>query len=142
MRSEVRKIKLLFSTPEKVLTRSYGEVLTPNFINKKTNKPTLNGLFCPRIFGSKNIHECLCEMPLAENLSYCKVCGTELGIGLIEARARFGHLQLATPTINMLVYKSIKTILSSVLNRPTKEIEDIIACKLHLTNNKFGQYQK
>ena len=54
------QIKISLSSPEKILSWSYGEIKKPETINYRTFKPERDGLFCARIFGPIKDYECLC----------------------------------------------------------------------------------
>ena len=54
------QIKISISSPEKILSWSYGEIKKPETINYRTFKPERDGLFCARIFGPIKDYECLC----------------------------------------------------------------------------------
>ena len=53
-------ITIGLSSPEKILQRSYGEVLKPETINYRSYKPEKDGLFCEKIFGPVKDYECHC----------------------------------------------------------------------------------
>ena len=44
-------VRLLVASPQRILEWSHGEVLKPETINYRTQKPERDGLFCERIFG-------------------------------------------------------------------------------------------
>ena len=48
------------ASPEEIIAQSYGEVLRPETINYRTQKPEKGGLFCERIFGPQKNYECHC----------------------------------------------------------------------------------
>ncbi len=115
-----------------ILSWSCGEVVNALCLDRETNKPVLNGLFCPRIFGPINQYECLCDKPLLSNSLYCKTCGLDFNINQVTARTRFGHIQLAVPVVHIWFYKLVPDIVSILLDKPTDIIESIIKCKLHV----------
>ena len=49
--SDFDSIRLSIASAEDILSWSYGEVLKPETINYRTQKPERDGLFCERIFG-------------------------------------------------------------------------------------------
>jgi DNA-directed RNA polymerase subunit beta' len=53
-------IRIAISSPEQILSWSFGEVKKPETINYRTFKPERDGLFCARIFGPIKDYECLC----------------------------------------------------------------------------------
>ncbi len=125
-------INCSIATSEDILSQSYGEVTNSICINKTSDKPIVNSLFCPKIFGPMNPYQCLCDKPLINELSYCKTCGVDFNIDNTAARSRFGHIQLAVPVVHVLYYKSIPNIISTLLDMPSNIIEGIINCELHI----------
>ncbi|NMB48201.1 hypothetical protein GYA13_02010 [Candidatus Kuenenbacteria bacterium] len=53
-------IRLKVASPEAIHKWSHGEVLKPETINYRTQKPEKDGLFCERIFGPTKDWECYC----------------------------------------------------------------------------------
>ena len=53
-------IKLKLASPEDIYKWSFGEVLKPETINYRTQKPEKDGLFCEKIFGPTKDWECYC----------------------------------------------------------------------------------
>ena len=49
--SDFDSIRLSVASAEDILNWSYGEVIKPETINYRTQKPERDGLFCERIFG-------------------------------------------------------------------------------------------
>ena len=49
--SDFDSIRLSVASTDDILNWSYGEVLKPETINYRTQKPERDGLFCERIFG-------------------------------------------------------------------------------------------
>ncbi len=125
-------ISCSIASSEDILSQSYGEVTNSICINKTSDKPIVNSLFCPKIFGPMNPYQCLCDKPLINELSYCKTCGVDFNIDNTAARSRFGHIQLAVPVVHVLYYKSIPNIISTLLDMPSNIIEGIINCELHI----------
>ena len=48
-------IRLTLASPEKIHEWSHGEILKPETINYRTQKPERDGLFCEKIFGPTKI---------------------------------------------------------------------------------------
>lgn len=44
-------VSVAVAAPDQVLAWSYGEVVKPETINYRTQKPERDGLFCEKIFG-------------------------------------------------------------------------------------------
>jgi len=57
---DFNKISIGLSSPETILAASRGEVLKPETINYRTNRPGRDGLFCERILGDVKNFECAC----------------------------------------------------------------------------------
>ena len=53
-------IKLSVAGPEHILDWSNGEVIKPETINYRTQKPEKDGLFCEKIFGPTKDWQCYC----------------------------------------------------------------------------------
>ena len=49
--TDFNAVRLAVASEEDILSWSYGEVLKPETINYRTQKPERDGLFCERIFG-------------------------------------------------------------------------------------------
>ena len=54
-------ITIGLASPEKILQRSFGEVLKPETINYRSYKQEKDGLFCEKIFGQVKENECHCK---------------------------------------------------------------------------------
>jgi len=54
------KIRIKIASPEDIEKWSNGEVLKPETINYRTQKPERDGLFCEKIFGPTKDYECYC----------------------------------------------------------------------------------
>ncbi|PIM95076.1 DNA-directed RNA polymerase subunit beta' [Candidatus Hodgkinia cicadicola] len=124
-------IKFEIASPETILSWSYGEVCNSGCLDGG-GKPIMDGLFCPKIFGSRNKHECLCETPTLTQSFDCMVCHVCLGGNKTKLRSRFGHVNLATPVVHTLFYKTMPNILGSLLSMDVGTIRDLIGCKLHV----------
>ncbi len=124
-------IKFEIVSPETILSWSYGEVCNSNCLDEG-GKPIMDGLFCPRIFGSRNKTECLCKTPTLTQSFDCMVCHVCLDGNKTKLRSRFGHISLATPMVHTLFYKTMPNILGSLLNLDVETIHNLIWCKLHV----------
>src|SRR3954464_14407734 len=80
------RIKISISSPEKILSWSYGEIKKPETINYRTFKPERDGLFCARIFGPIKDYECLCGK--YKRMKYrgiiCEKCGVEVTLSKVR----------------------------------------------------------
>ncbi len=57
---EFEAIKLKVASPQDIHHWSHGEVVKPETINYRTQKPERDGLFCEKIFGPSKDWECYC----------------------------------------------------------------------------------
>ena len=118
-----------------------GEVLRTETINYRTHKPEKGGLFCEKIFGPIKSWECSCgrrKQKALDNI-ICEVCGVEV-IDSIVRRHRMGYVNLLTPVVHIWYLKSSPNILSTILNMPLKDIEELIYGKTFEQN--FLHYEQ
>ena len=120
-------ITIGLSSPEKILQRSYGEVLKPETINYRSYKPEKDGLFCEKIFGPVKDYECHCGK--YKGIRYrgiiCDRCGVEVTRKKVR-RERMGHITLAVPVVHIWYLRSIPSKLSYLAGKSTKELERVI----------------
>jgi len=93
----------------------------------------LGGLFDPQVFGPFLNYECYCgKYKGKENKGQaCERCGVLLSEKVVQ-RWRMGHLELASPVTNILIFKSIAPVLSKILEISAKKLEDIIYCRVYV----------
>ena len=120
-------ITIGLSSPEKILQRSFGEVLKPETINYRSYKPEKDGLFCEKIFGPVKDYECHCGK--YKGIRYrgiiCDRCGVEVTRKKVR-RERMGHITLAVPIVHIWYLRSIPSKLSYLAGKSTKELERVI----------------
>ena len=120
-------IQISIASPEKILEWSHGEVLKPETINYRTQKPERDGLFCERIFGPTKDWECYCGK--YKKIRYkgvvCDKCGVEVTRSSVR-RERMGHISLAVPVAHIWYIRGIPSILGTVLDMSVSELEKII----------------
>ena len=120
-------IKISISSPEKILSWSYGEIKKPETINYRTFKPERDGLFCARIFGPIKDYECLCGK--YKRMKYkgviCEKCGVEVTLSRVR-RDRMGHIELAAPVAHIWFLKSLPSRIGLLLDMPLKDLERIL----------------
>jgi len=125
--SSFNKITISLASPEKILDRSYGEVLKPETINYRTYKPERDGLFCERIFGPTKDYECHCGK--YKRIRYkgivCDRCGVEVTEKKVR-RERMGHIQLVVPVVHIWFFRSLPSKVGALLGLQTKKLEMII----------------
>ncbi len=89
-------IKFEIASPETILSWSYGEVCNSNCLDEG-GKSIMDGLFYPKIFGSRNKTECLCKTSTLTQSFDCMVCHVCLDGNKTKLRSRFEHISLAPP---------------------------------------------
>ncbi|MFQ6676769.1 MAG: DNA-directed RNA polymerase subunit beta' [Fidelibacterota bacterium] len=129
-------ITISLSSPEMILTRSYGEVLKPETINYRSYKPEKDGLFCEKIFGPVKDYECHCGK--YKGIRYrgiiCDRCGVEVTRKRVR-RDRMGHITLAVPVVHIWYLRSIPSKLSYLLGLSTKNLERVIYYEVYCIIN-------
>ncbi|WP_192572978.1 hypothetical protein [Candidatus Hodgkinia cicadicola] len=127
----ISNLRFKITSPETILSWSYGEICNADTYDDN-GKPIVGGLFCPKVFGLRRKNECLCPTPNLNNKMICQTCGIYLDTNRLQARSRFGHINLSTPVIHTLFYKPTPNILAELLNMDVEIVQDIIECKLHV----------
>src|SRR3990167_8282518 len=120
-------LKIRIASPEDVLSWSYGEVVKPETINYRTQRPEKDGLFSERIFGPTKDWECYCGK--YRKIRYkgvvCDKCGVEVTRSIVR-RQRMGHIELATPVAHTWFLKNVPSVMSLVLDEPLKKLERVV----------------
>ena len=126
------KISLRISSPEDILKDSYGEIIKPETINYRTNKPERNGLFCEKIFGPIKDYECFCgkykKIRLRKlKVLFCNRCGVEITKNTVR-RTRMGHINLVVPIVHIWGFRSTSTPnkIGSILGLSSQQLDMII----------------
>lgn len=120
-------IRLKLASPEVIRKWSHGEVLSPETINYRTQKPERDGLFCERIFGPSKDWECYCGK--YKKIRYkgiiCDKCGVEVTRSIVR-RERMGHIDLATPVSHIWFLRGIPSKIGLVLDLSVQDLEKVI----------------
>ncbi|MCL5407665.1 MAG: DNA-directed RNA polymerase subunit beta' [Patescibacteria group bacterium] len=120
-------LKISIASPDQILDWSYGEVLKPETINYRTQKPERDGLFDERIFGPTKDWECYCGK--YKKIRYkgviCDKCGVEVTRSAVR-RERMGHIDLSVPVTHIWYVHGVPSILGLVLDLSTSELERVI----------------
>ena len=120
-------IKLKLASPKDIHKWSYGEVLKPETINYRTQKPERDGLFCEKIFGPSKDWECYCGK--YKRIRYkgvvCDKCGVEVTRSLVR-RERMGHIELAAPVSHIWFLRGIPSKIGLILNLSVQALEKVI----------------
>lgn len=125
--SDFRAIKLKLASPEKILEWSHGEVLKPETINYRTQRPEKDGLFSEKIFGPTKDWECYCGK--YKRIRYkgviCDKCGVEVTRSLVR-RERMGHITLAAPCTHIWFLRGVPSKIGLMLDLSVKDLERVI----------------
>jgi len=120
-------IKLKLASPEEILSWSHGEVIRPETINYRTQKPEKDGLFCERIFGPSKDWECYCGK--YKKIRYkgiiCDKCGVEVTRSLVR-RERMGHIKLEAPVTHIWFLRGISSKIGLILDLSMQELEKVV----------------
>ena len=125
--TDFEAIKLKLASPEDILSWSHGEVLKPETINYRTQKPEKDGLFCERIFGPSKDWECYCGK--YKKIRYkgivCDKCGVEVTRSIVR-RIRMGHIKLQTPVSHIWFLRGLSSKLGIILDLSMQSLEKVI----------------
>ncbi len=120
-------IRLSVASKEDILNWSYGEVLKPETINYRTQKPERDGLFCERIFGPvKDINPHDSKLKGVRSREAAVDKEGNLVTKSISRRERMGHISLAAPVAHIWFMRGTPSALSVLLNLTVKNIEKVV----------------
>ncbi|MCD6096781.1 DNA-directed RNA polymerase subunit beta' [bacterium] len=124
---KLSSIALKIASPEEILSWSSGEVLRPETINYRSQKPERDGLFCQKIFGPVKDWECACGK--YKKIRYrgivCERCGVEVTRSIVR-RERMGHIKLASPVVHIWFFKGVPSHIGLLLGLSVQSLEKII----------------
>ena len=125
--SDFDAIRLKLASPEEILAWSHGEVIRPETINYRTQKPERDGLFCERIFGPTKDWECACGK--YKKIRYkgvvCDKCGVEVTRSVIR-RERMGHITLQVPATHVWFLRGLSSKIGLILNLSIQSLEKVV----------------
>lgn len=120
-------ISVAVASPEDIMSWSYGEVVKPETINYRTQKPERGGLFCEKIFGPTKNWQCYCGK--YKRVRYegvvCEKCGVEVTRSIVR-RERMAHIKLAVPVTHIWYLRSTPSRIGLLLNLPVKQLEQVV----------------
>ncbi len=120
-------IRLSVASKEDILNWSYGEVLKPETINYRTQKPERDGLFCERIFGPvKDINPHDSKLRGVRSREAAVDKEGNLVTKSISRRERMGHITLSAPVAHIWFMRGTPSALSVLLNLTVKNIEKVV----------------
>ncbi|MAJ97609.1 MAG: DNA-directed RNA polymerase subunit beta' [Parcubacteria group bacterium] len=121
------KVTLKLASPDRVLEWSRGEVVKPETINYRTQRPEKNGLFDEKIFGPEKDFECYCGKYRGIRFKgiICEKCGVEITRSVVR-RERMGHIDLATPVAHIWFHRGIPSRIALLLGISAAEVEKVV----------------
>lgn len=126
-------LRLRIASPETIRSWSSGEVIKPETINYRTQKPEKDGLFCERIFGPVKDYECNCGK--YKKIRYkgivCDRCGVEVTTSAVR-RHRMGHIELAVPVAHTLFYQVPPSKIGLILDLTINQVETILNYEVYV----------
>lgn len=124
---EINSISIRLASPDEILKWSYGEVVKPETLNYRTQRPEKDGLFSERIFGPTKDYECYCGK--YKKVRYkgvtCEKCGVEVTRAIVR-RERMGHISLAAPVAHIWFMRTVPSKLSLLLDIPVSKLEKVV----------------
>ena len=155
---DFESIKISVASPEDILSWSHGEILKPETINYRTQKPEKDGLFAENIFGPSKDWECYCGK--YKKIRYrgivCDKCGVEVTRSVVR-RQRMGHISLAVPVTHIWYLRGSPSKLGLLLGLTSRNLEKVVYFAAYIItdvdeeirksvldriNGEFVQYQK
>ena len=125
--NDFNALKIKIASPDEILSWSYGEVIKPETINYRSQRPEKDGLFSERIFGPTKDYECYCGK--YKRIRYkgvtCDRCGVEVTRAIVR-RERMGHIKLATPVAHIWFLRTIPSKIGLFLNAPLQKLEKVV----------------
>ena len=125
--SDFDALRLRLASPEVIREWSHGEIIRPETINYRTQRPEKDGLFCERIFGPSKDWECYCGK--YKKIRYkgivCDKCGVEVTRSLVR-RERMGHIELKAPVTHIWFLRGVPSKIGMVLNLSVQNLEKIV----------------
>ena len=124
---DLESIRVKLASPEEILSWSHGEIIKPETINYRTQKPEKDGLFDERIFGPEKDYECACGK--YKRIRYkgvvCDRCGVEVTKSSVR-RERMGHIKLAAPVSHIWFLRGVPSRMGLVLDKSSQQLEKVI----------------
>jgi len=124
---EFDALRLKLASPEEILTWSCGEVIKPETINYRSQRPERDGLFCQKIFGPVKDWQCACGK--YKGIRYrnvvCDRCGVKVTRSIVR-RERMGHIKLAAPITHIWFLRGVPSKIGLLLGLSIKSLEEVV----------------
>lgn len=134
--SDFDSVRLSIANPEDIMEWSHGEVLKPETINYRTQKPERDGLFCEKIFGPVkdiNPHDTKFKGMRAREMAVDK--NGEIVTKSIVRRERMGHIALAAPVSHIWFLRGTPSAIGLLLNMTVKKLERVVYFASYIIKN-------
>lgn len=119
-------VRLAVASPEDMLKWSHGEVLRPETINYRTQKPERDGLFCERIFGPvKDINPHDNKLKGVRSREAAVDKNGDIVTKSIVRRERMGHISLAAPVAHIWFMRGTPSAMSLLTGITVRNLERI-----------------
>ncbi len=125
--NDFEAIRLKVASADEILEWSFGEVLKPETINYRTQKPERDGLFCERIFGPVkdiNPHDNKLKGVRSRESAVDKQ-GNIVTRSSVR-RERMGHISLASPCAHIWFMRGTPSAMSLLLGLTVKSLERVV----------------
>ena len=124
--SDFDSIRVSVASSEDILNWSYGEVMKPETINYRTQKPERDGLFCERIFGPvKDINPHDSKLKGVRSREAAVDKEGNIITKSIARRERMGHITLAAPVVHIWFMRGMPSAISLLLDLTVKNVEKV-----------------
>ncbi|HEX4662149.1 MAG TPA: DNA-directed RNA polymerase subunit beta' [Candidatus Saccharimonadales bacterium] len=119
-------VRMSVASAEDILKWSYGEVLKPETINYRTQKPERDGLFCERIFGPvKDINPHDAKLKGVRSREAAVDKNGELVTKSIVRRERMAHISLAAPVAHIWFMRGTPSAMGLLLGTTVRNLERV-----------------
>ncbi|HEX6258080.1 MAG TPA: DNA-directed RNA polymerase subunit beta' [Candidatus Saccharimonadales bacterium] len=119
-------VRLAVANAEDILGWSHGEVLKPETINYRTQKPERDGLFCERIFGPvKDISQHDAKLKGVRSREVAVDKNGEIVTKSIVRRERMGHISLAAPVAHIWFMRGTPSAMALLLGMTVRNLERV-----------------
>ena len=119
-------VRLAVANAEDILGWSHGEILKPETINYRTQKPERDGLFCERIFGPvKDISQHDAKLKGVRSREVAVDKNGEIVTKSIVRRERMGHIALAAPVAHIWFMRGTPSAMALLLGMTVRNLERV-----------------
>ncbi len=129
-------VRLAVASSDDIMDWSYGEVLKPETINYRTQKPERDGLFCERIFGPvKDLNPHNNNLKGIRSREAAVDKNGELVTKSIVRRERMGHIGLASPVAHIWFMRGTPSAMGLLLGLTVRNIERVAYFASYIVKN-------